>query len=62
MGEVCTRPVCTQHGPMKFDAVLGWWLCWGWAGEGCLTGMMVTDDQARRMEPLPGVAYFRSAA
>jgi hypothetical protein len=62
-GEVCTRPSCTLHGPMKYNAVLGWWVCHGYDGEGgCLVGMMVTDEQARAMTPLPGVSYERSAA
>jgi hypothetical protein len=62
-GEVCTRPVCTLHGPMHFLPMMGWWECRGYNGEGgCLTGMLVTDEQAAAMTPLPGVAYERTAA
>jgi hypothetical protein len=62
MAEARTRPSCTEHGPMSYDPLLGWWTCGGWAGEGCLSGMMVTDEQAAAMTPLPGVSYERSAA
>jgi hypothetical protein len=51
-GEV--QVSCDQHGPMKYDADTGWWVCHGWAGEGCLTGMIVTDDQARSWNAPPG--------
>jgi hypothetical protein len=37
---------CLQHGPMRHDEALGEWSCDGWAGEGCLTAMIIPDIEA----------------
>jgi hypothetical protein len=51
-GEVTVS--CDQHGTMTYDERLQWWACSGWAGEGCLTGMIVTAEQARRLKAPSG--------
>jgi hypothetical protein len=53
-GEVTVS--CDQHGPMTWDERLQWWTCSGWAGEGCLTGMIVTAAQARNWNAPPGTS------
>jgi hypothetical protein len=35
---------CLQHGPMHHEQ--GEWVCRGWAGEGCLTAMIIPDTEA----------------
>jgi hypothetical protein len=49
-----TRVYCNQHGQMEFNWAELWWECRGWAGEGCLTAMIVTAEQVVRGDPLPG--------
>ena len=59
---VKTVVVCTEHGKMDLDWEHLVWICTGWAGEGCLTGMIVTLEQVVTEEPLPGSRYERTAA
>lgn len=59
---VLTRVYCVQHGRMVFDWSELWWKCSGWAGEGCLTGMIVTAEQVARGEIPPGARIERQAA
>lgn len=57
---------CEQHGPMTWDERLEWWVCSGFAGEGCLTGMIITARQAERAArgiiAVPGVSVMQSEA
>jgi hypothetical protein len=53
-GEVTVS--CDQHGPMTWDERLEWWTCSGWAGEGCLTGMIVTALQVQRLSAPAGTS------
>ncbi len=58
---------CLQHGPMTHDERMGWWVCQGWAGEGCLTAMIVPDAEADvallgMSQPPPGTEFITEAA
>jgi hypothetical protein len=39
---------CNQHGAMTWDERMKWWICRGWAGEGCLTGMIATQREVMK--------------
>lgn len=58
---------CLQHGPMTHDDLMGWWYCQGFAGEGCLTAMIITDTEADlailgMAPPPPGTEFITEAA
>jgi hypothetical protein len=61
------RLACVQHGPMHHDEHMGWWICSGFAGEGCLTAMIVPDMEADvallfNGPPPPGTEFITEAA
>ena len=61
-GEKVTLVSCEQHGPMSYSPQADSWACTGWAGEGCLTAMTVTGQQAASGREIPGATVEWSAA
>jgi len=52
---------------MRHDERMGWWVCQGFAGEGCLTAMIVPDTEADMAilgagPPPPGTEFITEAA
>lgn len=57
-----TRVYCAEHGRMQLDWERLEWACRGWAGEGCLSGMLVTLEDVLSGNLPAGTWMERSAA